>query len=122
MQNFQEKRGWKHIFKTKAFLIFLTIIIIFFSLNIFSIFKEMRQTVKKKRVAEEKVLELMDRKEKLFLDIEKLETEKGKEAIFRENFGFSKPGEEMILIVEDKKSVEDFPEKEKFIFKNIFKN
>lgn len=64
----------------------------------------MNDTIKNKKIAEDKVYELEQRKEKLLSDIENLNTDKGKEKVFRENFGLGKEGEGMIVVVEDKSS------------------
>lgn len=125
MKNFQEKRGFKYLIQTKPFLIFLAIVIIFFTFNIVKLVGKMNETVKNRKIAEEKVIELQQRKQKLLGDIKKLETDKGKEEIFRENFGLSKEGEGMIMVVEDKNQKK--PEEEKSensifsFFKNLFK-
>jgi len=87
--------------QTKPFLILLGVVVVFFAFNVASLVGKMRDTIKNRKIAEEKVVELQQRKEKLEADIKKLGTEKGKEEIFRENFGLSKNGEGMIMVVED---------------------
>lgn len=122
MRNFQEKKGLKHIFYSKIFLVFLIIIILFFLWNILGLFGKMKETIHNRRIAEEKVIELQERKAKLIFDIEKLETDEGKEEIFRENFGLSKDGEGMILVVEDTEKSDDNQMAEKLPFwKKLFR-
>jgi len=101
MRDFQSKKRWKSILGNKFFIFILIIILVFFAINLFQLFISMKETVQKRKIAEEKVLELINRKEKLLIDIEKLDTDSGKEIIFRESFGLSKPGEEMILIIDE---------------------
>ena len=64
----------------------------------------MRETSKNKKIAENKIVELKQQKEKLLSDINSLNTDEGKEKIFRENFGLAKEGEDVIVVVEDKNS------------------
>lgn len=62
----------------------------------------MQETAKNKKIAEENVVSLEQREKALSSEINNLNTEQGKEKLFRENFGLAKDGEDMIVIVEDK--------------------
>lgn len=75
----------------------------------------LRETIHNKNIANAKVLELRDRQNRLAYDIENLETDKGKEKIFRENYGLAKEGEELIIIVEDK-NLKEVKDKKKGVF------
>ncbi len=90
--------------QSKLFLIFLGVVIIVFSFSIFSFMNKMEETVKNKKIIEDKIAELEKSKEKLNSDITKLKTESGIEENIREKFGLAKEGENMILIVDDKNS------------------
>lgn len=50
--------------------------------------------------AEASVIELEERKERLSEEIQHLETKEGVEEEIRENFGFAKEGERVVIIVE----------------------
>jgi cell division protein FtsB len=104
MKNFQEKEKniYKRVFRSTPFLLLLAFILIFFAYGVFSLIPKMKDTFRNKDLAEKKLNELIDRKEKLEIDIENLNTDKGKEKIFRENFGLVKEGEGVIIIVDDK--------------------
>ena len=102
MRNLQEKKGFKYIVRTKPFLIIFAVFLCFFSYSIFGLVIKMQETASNKKITEEKIKELQDRKDKLTSDLSKLETDKGKEEIFRENYGLAKQGEGMIVIVDDK--------------------
>ena len=103
MQNFQRKKGFKYFLQSKPVLIVLTIILIIFIWNTFVLVGKMQETSKNKKIEENKITDLENRKEKLIEDIEKLNTDKGKEEIIRENFGMVEEGEQVIVIVEDEK-------------------
>jgi len=62
----------------------------------------MQETGKNKKIAEDKVAQLEEQKEKLTSDTNSLQTDEGKEKFFRENLGLAKEGEDLIVVVEDK--------------------
>ena len=78
------------------------ILILFFAWNVFGFWNKMQETVKNKKIVEDKVVTLQNQKEKLESDINSLNTDEGKEKLFRENFGLAKEGEGVIMIIEDK--------------------
>jgi uncharacterized protein YpmB len=104
MRNFQEKRGWRNIVQSKPFLIFLGIVILFFSWNVFVFWNKMQETVKNKKIVEDKVTLLKKQKENISSEINKLNTIEGKEQFFRESLGLAKEGENVTVVVEEKKS------------------
>jgi cell division protein FtsB len=124
MRNFERKTAWKNIIESKPVLIFLSILILVFAWSVFRFWNKMEETGKNRKVIEDKITELREKREKLLLDIDNLNTEEGKEEFFRENYGLIKEGEEMIIVVEEKKSAEE-PELKPFsrfflFFKNWF--
>ena len=104
MRSFQKRGKLRQVMQSKLFLIFLGVVIIVFSFSIFSFMNKMEETVKNKKIIEDKIAELEKSKEKLNSDIAKLRTESGIEENIREKFGLAKEGENMILIVDDKNS------------------
>ncbi|MBI3888176.1 septum formation initiator family protein [Candidatus Nomurabacteria bacterium] len=104
MRNFQQKRGWRNIFQSKPVLALFGILILVFAYNILGLWNKMQDTEKNKKIAEDKVAELLQQKKKLTTDINSLNTTEGKEKLFRENFGLAKDGEDLIVVVDDKNS------------------
>ena len=102
MRNFQEKKSWRRIVQSKPVLIFFSIVILFFSWNVFGLWNKMQETVKNKKMIEDKVALLKQQKEDISFEINSLNTVDGKEKFFRENLGLVKDGEDMTVIVEDK--------------------
>jgi uncharacterized protein YpmB len=88
--------------QSRPVLILLGILILIFVWNILGFWSKMEETSKNKKTVEDKVVTLKQQKEKLSSDINSLETDQGKEKLFRENFGLAKEGENMIVVVEDK--------------------
>lgn len=123
MKKFKEENKWRRILQSKPFLILLVLIVLGLIWSVFGLFTRMQETAKNRKIEEEKILDLNQRKEKLILDIANLKTEKGVEENIREKFGLVKEGEEMIVVVEDK-AQSDSKEKTSnkfFIFlRNIF--
>ena len=101
---FKAKKAWRNIMQSKPILALLGIIILIFAWNVLGFWNKMRETSKNKKIAENKIVELKQQKEKLLSDINSLNTDEGKEKIFRENFGLAKEGEDVIVVVEDKNS------------------
>lgn len=102
MINWKRQRGWKEILQSKPVLMILGVVILLFIWSIFGFFGKMEQTAKNKQLMQDKVAALEQQKTKLSSDIQSLQTDQGKEKVFRENFGLAKEGEDMIVIVDDK--------------------
>lgn len=125
MRNFQHKKGWKYIIESKPVLLLLSVVVLFFAWNVFNFWSRMQETTQNKKIAEEKVSSLKEQKEKLEADINSLNTNEGKEKLFRENYGLAKEGEGVITIIEDRnlsKNEADTNDSGFFSFlKNLFK-
>ncbi len=102
MRNFQHRDKFKHIFQSWPVLAILGVIILFFAWNVLLFVGKMRATIEKKNIAETQVAGLLQKKEKLTEDIEKLKTEEGREESIREKFGLVKEGEGVIVVVDEK--------------------
>ena len=102
MRNFQRKGNFGNILQSKPALIFFGIIILIFAWSVLGFWNKMQDTAKNKKIVEDKVAELKQQKEKLNSDINSLNTDRGKEKVFRENFGLVKEGEDLIVVVDDK--------------------
>ncbi len=102
MKSFQDNRTSRKILESKPFLLLLGILVFAFGWNIFGFWGKMEETKKNKEMAQAKVAELQAQKDKLSGDIAKLKTDEGVEANIREKFGLVKPGEQMIVVVDDK--------------------
>ena len=102
VRNYQQKRVWRDIAQSKPVLIVLGILILVFAWNILGFWNKMQETERNKKIIEDKITALNQQKDKLTGDINNLNTDEGKEAVFRENFGLVKEGENEIVIVDDK--------------------
>ena len=102
MRDFQRKRGFRNILQSWPVLGLLSVLLVFFAWGIFGFMGKMSTTRENRIIAENKVTQLRQEKEKLSSDIAKLNTEEGVEASIREKFGLAKEGEGLIVVVEDK--------------------
>jgi cell division protein FtsB len=101
VRNFQQKKGWRHIIQSKPVLILFGILILFFAYNVLGLWGKMQETEKNKKIAEDKITQLEQQKVNLTSEIDSLNTNEGKEKLFRENFGLVKNGEDLTIIVQD---------------------
>lgn len=62
----------------------------------------MQETVKNKRIVEDKIALLEKQKQDISSEISSLNTPEGKEKFFRENLGLAKEGEDVTVVIEDK--------------------
>ena len=90
--------------QSKPVLALLGIMILVFAWSVFGLVGKMQETIRNKRVAEEKIQELQKEKAELLSNINQLKTDKGVEASIREKFGLAKDGEGVVVVVDDQNS------------------
>lgn len=122
MKNYQKKTNFKHFLRSWPMLFILAFLCIFIAWGVLGLLGGYRDTLKNKKIAEEKMLELEERKARLVNDLANLETDAGKEKIFRENYGLAKEGEEVIIVVDEKLPPEVSSEKKGGSFLGFLKN
>jgi len=124
MRSFQRKRNWRSVIQSKPVLTILIILLFFFAWGVMGFMGKMQLTVENRKIAEEKLKDLEEKKEKLSSDIDKLNTENGVEESIRLKFGLAKEGEGVIVVVPDPNKPEEKPAKSSGFFsfiKNWFK-
>ncbi len=124
MRNFQQKKGWRDIIESWPVIIFLGVLLLFFAWGVVGFMGKMSATSENREIAENKLLELETKKERLTTEIAKLETEGGVEENIREKFGLGKEGEGLIVVVDDKNKVEVVEEEKSWLpawLTNLFK-
>ncbi len=116
MKRYQKSKDWRSYLETWPVLAMLSVLVLIIGWGVLGLIGGLRDTIKNKNIARAKVAELTERKERLAYDIENLETDAGKEKIFRENYGLAKEGEEVIVIVDDKSLEKDKNKDKKGVF------
>lgn len=106
-------------------MVLLFLLLVFFAWTVIGFMGKLESTAENRRLAQEKVNELKKQKEDLSSEITRLGTQSGVEADIREKFGLAKPGEGVIVIVDDKSasSAEAMPKQSGFwdFLSNLFK-
>ncbi|MEK7569347.1 MAG: septum formation initiator family protein [Patescibacteria group bacterium] len=123
MRGFQEKKRWRNILESKPVLTLLAVLFLLLAWSVYGLFGKMEGTRKNRGISENKVKELELKKENLSADIGNLNTEEGVERNIREKYGLAKPGEGVIIIVDDQKPESDGKNRGGFWnwLKNLFK-
>ena len=103
-------------------LIFLGVVILVFAWGVLGFMGKMQETVRNKKIAEDKIAELQKQKDKLSSDIAKLKTDAGVEASIRDKFGLAKEGEGLIVVVDDKNQTATAVDSQAGGFWSWFKN
>jgi cell division protein FtsB len=125
MRSFERKKDKKNIWESRPILVILGVVILVFSWNVIRFWNKMNETSRNTQLLEARAAALRQQKETLVADIEELKTDRGKEEVFRTNYGLAKEGEEVVIVVEEEK-----PPKEQPVsfwdgilnsFKNLFK-
>lgn len=120
MVNFQGKKNKRHFLHSVPALLLLSVVLVFFAYGVITLFGKMRETSKNKKISEERLVTLENRKEKLERDIDELSHDKGKERIFREDYGLALPGEGVVVIVDEQNpNIEEIPPKNKGFWESV---
>lgn len=109
MRDFQDKNKngvMKRLFYSVYGIVFLGILVLVFGWGVMNFMFKMEVTARNKDIAEQKMAELQRRKENLEREIDELNTDKGKEKVFREDFGMGRDGEGLIVVIDEKKVAE----------------
>lgn len=81
-----------------AFLIFFALV---FSWSVIKLIGKADESAKNRQEAQDKINELQKEQAQLSSNINNLNTDQGKEEAIRDEFGLAKPGEEMMVVVND---------------------
>lgn len=101
MREFQQKQKMKRMIYSRVSLVILIFIFVIISRATWNVYTKERETGKKAETAQIELAELRDRKEALTANIAKLQSEEGIEQQIRENFHMAKPGENLVVFVND---------------------
>ena len=99
MLEFQEKRKIKRFFYSNVTLIFLIILIFLLLKMVWSVYEKQALTKDNLAKTATSFEGLQAREKMLSAEIERLNTEAGREVEIREKYGLVKPGEEVIVVV-----------------------
>lgn len=115
MFNFREKRVFERILYSKAMLGALSILFFFALSSVWGMYEKYHEAKQNKDVALAELESMEERVRTLESDIALLRTDRGVEKKIREEFGFAKEGEGVILIIPEEARA-DVPLAQKYSF------
>ncbi len=120
MKDFERKRKIRKTLYSRGVLLGLLFVLIVVGKATFSLYAKERESQKNLNLAEDNLSALSLRKERLQSDIARLKTSEGIDAEIRSQFQVAKPGEKMVVLIGDEKTVSDEPVKEQSLVSKFF--
>ncbi|MCR4283724.1 MAG: septum formation initiator family protein [Parcubacteria group bacterium] len=122
MREFQQRRILRRLMYSNVSIFFLLVIFIFFIFSIADVYNKSREAIKKNEEVSSELNDIKSKKDYFEAEIDRLNTNAGIEDELRDKFQIAKPGERVIIIVDDKKddSEDATPRKSLNWFWNIF--
>ncbi len=109
MREFQNKKRYKKIFSSKISIVILVVLVGFFGRATYDVYKKERESASYVAVAETQLKKMTDRQETLNAEISRLQTQEGIEEEIRTKYNVSKPGENVLVIVDKDKPATTTP-------------
>jgi cell division protein FtsB len=101
MRDFQRRSPIRKLAESRPALAILAGILLFSMWNLAVFWRKMVETEKNREIAAERAEGLEESKKNLEAQVGKLQTERGVEEVLREDFGLSRQGEGVIIIVDE---------------------
>lgn len=102
MRDFERKRKIRKVLYSKGVLLLLLLLLVLVGRATWGLYAKERESRRNLDRVEAELLGLQLREEKLRADIARLKTPEGVETEIREQFQVAKPGEKMIVLVDDR--------------------
>ncbi len=120
MKDFQRKRKIRKTLYSRGVLFGLLLVLIVVSKATFSLYAKERESQRNLSLAEANLSTLSLREERLKSDIARLKTSEGIDAEIRSQFQVAKPGERMVVLVDDRKKEAEAPLEQKSLVTKFF--
>ena len=120
MNDFQRKRKIRKILYSRGVLFCLFLLLLLVSKATWSLYDKERESRKNLDRVEADLLALSLREEQLKKDITRLRTPEGIESEIREQFQVARPGESMVVLVEDTKESPEQTVEERSLISKFF--
>lgn len=124
MKDFQRKRKIRKVLYSPGVILGLFLLLVLVSKATWGLYDKERESRKNLDRVEADLLALTVREEQLTKDIARLRTPEGIESEIREQFQVAKPGESMVILVEEKNEPEEPEDEEPSLvsrFLNLFR-
>lgn len=120
MHEYQARHRIKRILYSKISVVALAITAIILGRSVLDVYFKERDSAQKISSAQAALEKLNDRSETLNTEIQSLKTTDGLESEIRASYNVAKPGEKILVIVEDEKPTTTVQKKEKGFWSWIF--
>lgn len=97
-----KRKNWKRLLYSPVSAILLFLFVILLGKSVWGVYQKSRISTEARRSAETELSALESRKESLSTELEDLKTGVGVEKAIRERYQVAKPGESVIIIVDEK--------------------
>jgi len=104
MREFQQRRIWRRLMYSKLSIFLLFIVFLFFVFSIIGVYSKSREAIRKNDEVSTEFNELKAKKEYFEAEVRRLNTNAGVEEELRNKFQIAKPGEKVLVIVDDSKN------------------
>lgn len=112
MRELRERSYFRRIIFSRPVFLFLVFVVVLTTMSVFKAYKKSRIAILKNREVENELRELLDKKNALESNINRLKAPFGIEEELREKFQVKKPGEEFVVIVDEKLPESEIQEKD----------
>ncbi len=120
MKEFQQKRKIRRFLYSRVSVLILFILVVLTAKAMYGVYDKERESRKNVSRAQEELSSLQERRKALETKVTRLQTPEGREAEIREQFPVAKPGERMVVIVENQSSESAEPLPKKSLFTKFF--
>src|SRR3989344_9300446 len=103
MSEFQKQNQDNNIWHSPIMLFLMLVVVLVFMYNMIDIIEKVRETSKKEKLVSEQFNQLKEKEIFLNNDIERLKTKEGIDEEIIQKYQLVKPGEKMVVIVDDEK-------------------
>ena len=101
MREFQQRRIFRHFIYSKFSIFLLFIVFIFFVFSTAGVYEKKMEAARKNSDVEKGLNDLKAKKDYLEAQVNRLNTDAGAEEELRDKFQIAKPGEKVLIIVND---------------------
>ncbi len=120
MREYQDKKRRRKIIYSGPVLTGLLVVLVFLLISLWGIFQKSREALRLKNESLEEKRELDSRSASLKEEVDRLASDAGKEEAIRKRFSVKKPGEEVLVIIQNDKKEEGDGDTEAGFFNKIW--
>ena len=120
MNDFRRKRTIRRVLYSRGVIVAVLVLLILVAKAAWSVYTKESESRRRLDSAAADLVALQSREKKLRENIDRLKTPEGMEAQIREQFQVAKPGERMVVLVDEKKDDKANAPKEQSLISKLF--